>query len=275
MRRRLLALLLCIAACGGTPARVPAEKAAALTDCTPPGDGQEIAVELPANATAEDVASWYAIASCRLVVLPHWLRTRSGSWSATKSRLLGGRAADTLFRDRLDAIGLFSVDSGSTTYIFARGRELDAAVAAGKAALVVTEAPPPRHAGDTSRGTGGDIDLDAWNAELDAGITSTGNGEYSITRALAEEFLDHPGARIVPSIKNGAPNGFKLYAIRPGSFYARIGFMNGDTILTVNGYTLDSVDKALEVFTKVREASRLELEITRRGKPIVLVINIQ
>ena len=37
----------------------------------------------------------------------------------------------------------------------------------------------------------------------------------------------------------------------------------------------DDADKALEVYTKLREATSLEVEITRRGKPVTLKYTIR
>ena len=51
--------------------------------------------------------------------------------------------------------------------------------------------------------------------------------------------------------------------------------MNGDTLHAVNGFELNSMDKALEVYTKVRESSSLSVSITRRGKPVTLNYTIK
>ena len=83
------------------------------------------------------------------------------------------------------------------------------------------------------------------------------------------------GVRVVPSMKNGQPNGFKLYAVRPSSVYAKLGLTNGDTLQSINGFELTSADKALEVYTKLREATQLQVEITRRGKPMTLNYSIR
>ncbi len=98
---------------------------------------------------------------------------------------------------------------------------------------------------------------------------------YKLDRALLERLLANPmafakGARVVPAVKNSKPSGFKLYAIRPGSLFAALGLTNGDTILSVNGFELTSADRALEVYSKLREASALEIEIERRGKRLTL-----
>jgi general secretion pathway protein C len=117
-------------------------------------------------------------------------------------------------------------------------------------------------------------------ASIDNGIKKIDDNNYEIDKSLVEKVLLNPmsvakGARVVPSMKNGKPDGFKLYAIRPSSAFAKLGLTNGDTLQSVNGFELTSVDKALEVYTKMREATSLELEVTRRGKPITLKYSIK
>jgi len=75
-------------------------------------------------------------------------------------------------------------------------------------------------------------------------------------------------ARIVPSFKNGVPNGFKLFSIVPDSLYAKIGIQNGDVIRRINGYEMNSPDKALEIYQKLRDANRIEVEVERRGDTV-------
>lgn len=60
-------------------------------------------------------------------------------------------------------------------------------------------------------------------------------------------------ARIVPSVRDGKPHGFKLYAIRPGSIYVVLGLRNGDTITAVNGDDITTPDKALRIYTQGSE----------------------
>jgi general secretion pathway protein C len=75
-------------------------------------------------------------------------------------------------------------------------------------------------------------------------------------------------ARIVPSFKNGVSNGFKLFSIVPDSLYAQIGIQNGDVVHKINGYEMNSPDKALEIYQKLRDAARIEVELERRGEMI-------
>jgi hypothetical protein len=113
-----------------------------------------------------------------------------------------------------------------------------------------------------------------------AGIAKVDDTDFTVERNEIDKILADPmsvasGARVVPSIKNGAPNGFKLYAIRPGSVYAALGFLNGDTITAINGHDMSTPDKALEVYTQVRSASSLDVSITRRGTDLVLHYSIK
>jgi len=108
-------------------------------------------------------------------------------------------------------------------------------------------------------------------ADLDKGIKRNSDTDYVIDRGLLDKLLGDTSAlarsaRIVPSVKDNKPNGFKLYAIRPGSVYAKIGLMNGDTIQAINGYDMSTPAMALEVYTKLRTAPNLSVSILRRGE---------
>jgi general secretion pathway protein C len=114
-------------------------------------------------------------------------------------------------------------------------------------------------------------ELDERNEEVQKGVRKLGANKWEIQRSALNKVLSNTtllarSARIVPSLGNGKPNGFKLYAIRPGSIYSLIGMQNGDTIQAVNGRPMTTPDKALEVYTKVRNASHLTISFARRGK---------
>ncbi len=111
-------------------------------------------------------------------------------------------------------------------------------------------------------------------------IEHSDDTHYTVPRSLVDKVLSNPlavakGARIVPAMKNGTPDGFKLYAVRPTSVYALLGFRNGDTIVAVNGFQMTSADKALEAYTKLRDATQLSVDIERRGQPITITIKVQ
>ena len=75
-------------------------------------------------------------------------------------------------------------------------------------------------------------------------------------------------ARLSPAFKDGRP-GFRLFAIRPDSIYAKLGIQNGDFIKRVNGNDLTSPERLLELYSKLRDASRIEIELDREGTAAV------
>jgi len=98
-------------------------------------------------------------------------------------------------------------------------------------------------------------------------------------RKTAEHFIQNPmaaakGARIVPAMKNGKPDGLKLYAIRPSSVYAKIGLNNGDTVHSINGVDVSTPDKMLDAYMNLKDAKEFTLDITRRGQPVTQIITI-
>jgi general secretion pathway protein C len=134
--------------------------------------------------------------------------------------------------------------------------------------------PPPPVTGSTGTPEGDLV------AEIDKGVHKVDDSHYDIDRSLVDKILSDPSqimrsARIVPSIKDGKANGFKMYAIRPNSVYAKIGMQNGDTIHSINGFEITSPDKALEVYTKVKSANSLSVQITRRGQPVTMDYQIK
>ena len=105
------------------------------------------------------------------------------------------------------------------------------------------------------------------------GVRQLSENQYVVARSEINNALTNLSdlatkARIVPSFKNGVANGFKLFSIVPDSLYAKIGVQNGDVIRRINGYEMNSPDKALEIYQKLRDASRIEIELERRGETL-------
>jgi len=111
------------------------------------------------------------------------------------------------------------------------------------------------------------------------GVRATGKDRYDIDRSVIDSTLNNLNniatqARIVPSFKNGVANGFKLFSIQPGSLYASIGIENGDVIQRINGYEINSPEKALELYQKLRESGHVSIELDRQGQTVKKEYNI-
>ncbi len=158
---------------------------------------------------------------------------------------------------------------------FENNGRLERLVLAGATAPVAP--PPPVATTETPAGEGSGDEL---QTAIDNGVKKINDTTYEIDRALVDRVLANPmgiakGARLVPAIKNGKSDGFKLYAIRPNSVYSKLGLQNGDTLQSINNFEMTSLNQALEIYSKLRDASSLEVDILRRGKPEKLKYSIR
>ncbi len=81
-------------------------------------------------------------------------------------------------------------------------------------------------------------------------------------------------ARVTPALSNGGVSGFKLTKLRPG-FFTSVGLCDGDVVSTLNGMPLSSPDKALEAYSKLKDATRVEIAVLRAGKLLTLVVQFR
>jgi general secretion pathway protein C len=75
-------------------------------------------------------------------------------------------------------------------------------------------------------------------------------------------------ARVVPAFKEGQARGFKMFAIRPHSLFAKLGLQNGDVLQRINGLSLSTPETAITAFQSLREARHVEVDLERGGAPV-------
>ena len=115
---------------------------------------------------------------------------------------------------------------------------------------------------------------------VEDGVAKVSETEFKIARGEIDNALNNldklaTQARIVPHFQGGKSVGFRLYAIKPGSLFSKIGLKNGDILQRINGMDINSPEKALEIYTKLRDAKNISLDMQRRGKPLSVEYNIQ
>jgi general secretion pathway protein C len=102
----------------------------------------------------------------------------------------------------------------------------------------------------------------------------------TVDKGFVEKLLANPAqltkqARIVPAVRDGETKGYKFYGIRPGSLPKLLGMKNGDLLTSVNGQQLESLDQAMDLYTKLRRASHLSVTIERKGQQVQKEIDIK
>jgi S1-C subfamily serine protease len=121
------------------------------------------------------------------------------------------------------------------------------------------------------------------NPEIAAGIAKINQWNdttYEVPRSLIDAGLMDPlaavkGARILPNMMNGTPIGYKVYAIQPDSLVAKLGIMNGDTLISIDDQDVAATSREFDLREKLRTATELKLVIERHGKALTFVYKIK
>ncbi len=126
----------------------------------------------------------------------------------------------------------------------------------------------------------GDNDAPPPAISMGGNIKQNGENDYEVPRTEVDKALNNLNdiamqARIVPAFKDGVAQGFKLFSIRPDSLYTKIGVQNGDVIKRINGYDMNSPEKALEIYSKLKESARIDIELDRNGSSVKKTYNIR
>ncbi len=112
------------------------------------------------------------------------------------------------------------------------------------------------------------------------GIQKVSDTEFNIAEGELQKQMGNLNAlatqaRIVPNFKNGKGNGFRIYSIKPGSLYDKVGIKNGDVIQEINSMKLDSPEKALEIYAKLKTEKSIQINLERRGRNVSLQYNVR
>ena len=71
-------------------------------------------------------------------------------------------------------------------------------------------------------------------------------------------------ARMVPLFDdNNRVKGFQFVKISPNSFYTRYGFRQGDQLLFINGKSINSPQRAMEMWQEMKTATKIEVYLMR------------
>lgn len=109
---------------------------------------------------------------------------------------------------------------------------------------------------------------------------STGSGNYVVDQRALNAALDNIGqamtdARLLPSIKDGKVEGFRASEVKPQGIFGTIGIRNGDVLLRMNDFPIDSPEKAIQSFASLKGQSRIKLDLIRDGQPTTFNYDIR
>jgi hypothetical protein len=246
----------------------------AVYTCKARGANEKISVSFAPETSLQDLATWTMGFTCKNIVIDAEAVRYGAKVTIMAPKPMTPKAALELFKDAVESTGLV-VQIKKDTIVVKLGkntplRSCVADASGGGSSMPTTTLPTPTTSADD----------EALSRAIDEGVKKLSDTSYEIKSGLLDKVLANPmgvakGARVVPAIKDGKPDGFKLYAIRPTSLYAKMGLLNGDTLQTINGLDLTSADKALDAYTKIRDATKIEVKLLRRGTPVTLTYTIK
>lgn len=112
------------------------------------------------------------------------------------------------------------------------------------------------------------------------GVTSSG-GAVVLDSEWVEAQLG-PGfsqvlksARLVPNLKGESINGFKIFAIKKGTLFNKIGLRNGDIIQKVNDTSLEQAEQGFALYQTFQEDQEIVFNIIRKNKPQTISVMIK
>ncbi len=116
--------------------------------------------------------------------------------------------------------------------------------------------------------------VDTW-----PGIEQSAPATYTIDRKLFETAKSNvspyiQGVRAHLVAKDDKPFGFQLLGIRAQGALFAVGLRNGDVLISVNGFRLDSIDQALLAAAALKSEGRFRVDLVRNGSPLSLYYRV-
>ncbi len=110
--------------------------------------------------------------------------------------------------------------------------------------------------------------------------SQVGAGTYVIDQRALNAALDNIGqamtdARLLPSSKEGKVEGFRVSEVKPQGIFGTVGIRNGDVLLRINDFPIDSPEKAIQSFASLKGQSRIKLDLIRDGQPTTFTYDIR
>lgn len=114
----------------------------------------------------------------------------------------------------------------------------------------------------------------------DSGPSRSGGDQVVIAEAEYTQALENlplllTQARAVPYFKDGKAQGLRLFAVKAGSFYERLGLKNGDVLKSINGNSLADLSQAMQLLEKLKSERSFSISVDRNSEPRELRYDIR
>jgi general secretion pathway protein C len=253
------------------------------------------ATDSPTENHAADLSDPLHAPECDDVVVNIITESQDAQWSIAQLKGPGDtdaatrRVGDDVGKMKVAYIGYNAEKASPAVWLLASDKicqallfsEKKAKAEAGATAEAAPATPPPaedRAARRAERAAA--RGASAVPPEIASKIQKVSETEYNVDRAVVDNILENQAtlmrsARIVPEQKDGKTVGIRLFGIRPDTLLGTLGLQNGDRLEQINGFDMASPEKALEAYARLRTATNLTVQFTRRGKTQINSYNIK
>jgi general secretion pathway protein C len=260
---------------------------------TGPLDRTPLSLEVPESSTAKatlDLSDPLSAPECADVVLNIVSESADPEWSLAQLKGPGDteaatrRVGDEVGKLKVAYIGFNSVKASPAVWLLSEDHVCQALLFSEKSATAAETPPPPvappSEEAAQRRTRRGASNAPAVPAEISDKIQKVSETEFNVDRSVIDNVLENQAtlmrsARIVPEQKDGKTVGIRLFGIRQDTLLGTLGMQNGDRLEKINGFDMASPEKALEAYARLRTATSLTVQVTRRGKPLTIEYQIK
>ncbi len=105
------------------------------------------------------------------------------------------------------------------------------------------------------------------------------DGSYEVDRGVVRELVAgggaNAGATASPIVEKNEVKGLRMRGVRPNSAAGQIGLRSGDTIASIDGEQIKTMEQMLDLYGKLDKLNGLELQGTRAGKPLSIQLRFK
>lgn len=107
-----------------------------------------------------------------------------------------------------------------------------------------------------------------------------GEGQWAVDQRAVNGIFDNmdqvlTDARFTPYIDGGKLSGFKVSELKTGGVFNVIGLQDGDVVLSINDYRLESPGKVAQILSGLRGETEVKVDILRGKQPRTLRYQIR
>lgn len=103
------------------------------------------------------------------------------------------------------------------------------------------------------------------------GVGQVGENQFVVEEEELDKALENlplllTQARAVPYFKEGKAVGLRMFAIRSGSLFEKIGLKNGDILKSINANSLGDLSQAMKLFERLKQERNISLVLERNNE---------